>query len=166
MTKSLRYRQDPVNSATGSPARTAAGDAFSALVVLVFRLDGALTSAGDALARPAGHSTPRWRVLAAVEDGARTVSQVARGWGLARQSVQKVADDLVRERWAAYEENPGHRRAQLLRLTPRGRRALRRIQAAQRSWADALGSEIGEADLWKAAEVLGRVLEAVRSAPA
>ena len=49
-------------------------------------------------------------------------SRRSRGaWGLARQSVQRVADVLVEERFCSYEENPGHRRAQLLRITPRGR---------------------------------------------
>jgi DNA-binding MarR family transcriptional regulator len=66
-----------------------------------------LAAAGDALARPAGHTSARWRVLAAVEDGTSTVSQIARLWGLARQSAQRVADALVREGWAAYEKNPG-----------------------------------------------------------
>ena len=144
-------------------SRSPAGDAFSELVVQVFQLDGLLSAAGDALARPAGHSSARWRVLAAVEDAPSTVANIARAWGLARQSVQRVADDLVRERWAVYEENPGHRRAQLLRLTPRGRRALRRIQAAQRSWANALGGEIGESDLRQASSVLARVLHALRA---
>jgi DNA-binding MarR family transcriptional regulator len=160
MVDRLRQRQDAVTST--SPKRTPAGDAFSELVVQVFRLDGLLAGAGDALARPAGHTSARWRVLAAVEEGPLTVSQIARAWGLARQSVQRVADDLVQEGWADYEENPGHRRAQLMRLLPRGRRALHRIQAAQRSWADALGAEIGEADLRRASSILARVIRALR----
>jgi DNA-binding MarR family transcriptional regulator len=159
----LSQRQEAVNSDPGPVRRTPAGDAFSELVVQIFQLDGLLAAAGDALARPAGHSSARWRVLAAVEDAPSTVSHIARAWGLARQSVQRVADDLVREGWAVYEENPGHRRAQLVRLTPRGRRALRRIQAAQRSWANALGGEIGESDLRRASSVLARVLQALRA---
>jgi DNA-binding MarR family transcriptional regulator len=155
-------RQDAVKSDEGEGSRTAGGDAFSQLVVEAFQLDGLLTAAGDALARPAGHTSARWRVMAAVEDGPATVSQIARLWGLARQSIQRVADGLVREGWARYEENPGHRRAQLLRLTQRGHRALRKIQAAQRSWANALGEEIGEEDLRQASSILARVLEALR----
>jgi DNA-binding MarR family transcriptional regulator len=164
MVESLPHRQDAGNPEPRE--RTPAGDAFSALVVLVFQLDGELASAGDALARPAGHTTARWRVMAAVEDGPRTVSDVARGWGLARQSVQRVADDLVEGGWATYRENPGHRRAQLLRLTARGRRALRAIQAAQRSWADELGTKIGEAGLREASAVLTRVLDELRAGSA
>ena len=163
MAGSLQTRQDAVNSASTHPSRTPAGDAFSELVVQVFQLDGLLTAAGDALARPAGQSTARWRVLAAAEGGPSTVSQIARAWGLARQSVQRVADALVREGWAVYEENPGHRRAQLLRLTPRGRRVLFKMQVAQRSWANALGAEIGQPDLRQASAVLARMLKALRA---
>jgi DNA-binding MarR family transcriptional regulator len=156
MTNGSARRQNAVKP--GPARRTPPGDAFSELVVSVFRLNGALTAAGDTLAQPAGQTTARWRVLASVEDAPRTVSQIARGWGLARQSVQRVADALVRDGLAVYRENPGHRRAHLLHLTPRGRRALRTIQAAQRGWADALGAEIGEADLRQASSVLARVL--------
>ena len=140
-------------------SRTPEGDALSELVVHVFRLNGLLVSTGDSLAQPAGQTSARWRVLATVEDGPSTIAQIARSWGLARQSVQRVADVLVEERYCLYEENPGHRRAQLLRITPRGRRALHTIQAAQRAWADALGAEIGEADLRKANAVLARAIE-------
>jgi DNA-binding MarR family transcriptional regulator len=162
MAQTLANRQEAVNRGTAD--RTPAGDAFSALVVQVFQLDGLLADAGDELARPAGQTSARWRVLAAVEEAPSTVSQIARLWGLARQSVQRVADVLVEEGWATYEENPGHRRARLLRLTGRGRRALRQIQAAQGSWADALGGEIGEADLRRATAILALVQDALRAA--
>jgi DNA-binding MarR family transcriptional regulator len=80
---------------------------------------------------------------------------------LARQSVQRVADLIERDALAAYEDNPHHRRAKLLRLTPRGRAALRDIQTRQRTWADALGKEIGEQDLRRASVVLDRALRAL-----
>jgi DNA-binding MarR family transcriptional regulator len=163
MSVNLTQRQDAVNSTAPPASRTPAGDAFSELVVQIFRLEGLLAAAGDELAKPAGQTTARWRVLAAVEEEPLTVSQVARVWGLARQSVQRVADALVREGFAFYEANPGHRRAQLLRLTPPGRRTLHKIQAAQRSWASALGAEIGEAQLRQGSSVLARVLQALKA---
>ena len=76
--------------------------------------------------------------------------------------MQRLADVLVREGFAVYEDNPAHRRAKLLRITPQGRSALRTIQAAQRAWADALGAELGEAELQQASVVLDKVLQAVR----
>lgn len=143
------------------PARTPAGDAFTTVVVQILRLNGHLTAAGDALARPAGQSSARWQVMGVAEHGPATVAQIARALGLARQSVQRVADLLARDALAEYVANPADRRADLLQLTDAGRGALRAIQAAQRSWADELGAEIGEDDLRRASAVLGRVLEAV-----
>jgi len=62
---------------------------------------------------------------------------------------------------AVYQENPSHRRAQLLVLTPKGRSALCMIQSAQRVWANQLGAEIGETDLRKANAILARVQRVV-----
>jgi DNA-binding MarR family transcriptional regulator len=71
-----------------------------------------------------------------------------------------VADVLERDGLVTYEENPAHRRAQLVRLTPRGRSALRRIRTAQLEWADALGDRIGTRDLRTANGILARIIEA------
>lgn len=158
--KRLARRQHAVDQDDAASGRTSAGDALSELVVHVFRLDGMLKAAGDKLAKPARQTTARWRVLAAVEQGPMTVAQIARAWSLARQSVQRVADLLERDGLVTYEENPAHRRAQLVRLTPRGRSALRRIRVAQREWANALGDQIGAKDLRRANGILARIIEA------
>lgn len=163
MSPKLSKRQHTVNSRAAGPARTPAGDAFSALVVQIFRLHNALAAAGDALARPAGQTSARWQVLAAIEDEPRTVAGIARAYGLARQSVQRIADLVAKEALAGYEKNPADRRSDLLRLTGSGRAALRRIQAAQRVWADRLGAELGERHLRQAGEVLARALTQVAS---
>jgi DNA-binding MarR family transcriptional regulator len=133
-------------------------------VVQVFRLDGALTAAGDALARPTGQTSARWRVLAAVEPESMSVAQIARSWGLTRQSVQRIADALERDGLVAYEDNPSHRRAKLVRLTSRGRDTLAAIQQAQRDWANELGKRIGAADLDAANDILAGLLAALDDA--
>ena len=142
-------------------ARTAAGDALAAVAIRVLRLAGPLTAAGDALARPAGQTSARWQVLAAADNAPATVADIARMLGLARQSVQRVADVLADEGLVDTQDNPDHARAKLLRLAPRGRAALATIQAAQRAWADALGAEIGEAELRRATPALDRLLAAL-----
>jgi DNA-binding MarR family transcriptional regulator len=149
-------RQDAVK-----PARTPAGDAFSDVVVRLIRLQGFLTAAGDALARPAGQTSARWQVLAAIEDEPRSVATIAHLLMLARQSVQRVADILESEGLVAYEANPRHRRAKLVRLTPKGRKTLARIQDAQRTWADALGAELGVHDLTRLRNYLDDFLAVV-----
>jgi DNA-binding MarR family transcriptional regulator len=161
--RSLRKRQNAVKPrpTRREASRTGAGDALSELVVHVFRLNGLLTAAGDAMAAPAGQTSARWRVLAAIEGAPLTVPQIARAWWLSRQSVQRVADVLVKEGLAMYEDNPGHRRSKLLRITSHGLSALSTIRRAQRVWADELGGELGETDLRTANEILARMVEAL-----
>jgi DNA-binding MarR family transcriptional regulator len=150
-----------VRDESANAARTPAGDALSVFAVQVLRLAGLLIETGDTLAKPAGQTSARWRVLAVVDHAPATVATIARALGQARQSVQRIADLLAAEGLADFGDNPDDRRAMLLRLTPRGRAALRKIQAAQRVWADAIGAEIGARDLRSASETLARVTEAL-----
>jgi DNA-binding MarR family transcriptional regulator len=163
MDSTVATGQHVVNADVGPPLRTPAGDAFTAVLGQVIGLTRRFTTVGEALARPAGQTLARWLVMEAVQDAPATVAQVARRLHLARQGVQRLADVLVRDGLAAYEDNPAHRRAKLLRLTPSGRSTLRTIQAAQVAWADALGAEVGEEDLRQAGILLDRVLRAVGS---
>jgi DNA-binding MarR family transcriptional regulator len=150
-------RQDAVNTRR----RTPAGDAFSLVAFQILRLSGLLTAAGDVLAAPAGQTSARWQVLAAAEHGPATVAQIARALGLARQSVQRVADALAVEGLVGYEDNPNHQRARLVRLSRSGAAALAEIQRGQRAWADELGAELGERELRRIAPVLERMSAAL-----
>jgi DNA-binding MarR family transcriptional regulator len=78
---------------------------------------------------------------------------------LARQSVQRIADLLVKDGLAVYTENPTHKRAKLLRLNARGLKALRVIEKAQRVWANNLGKEVSKRELEKVTKVLAQLLE-------
>lgn len=161
----MAKRQHAVKPHGGEIRSTPAGIAFSSLVVEALRLHGPLIAAGNAMARPAGQTETRWQVLEVIGNGPASVAEVARVFGLTRQSVQRTADTLVRDGLAVYEENPRHRRAKLLRLTPAGRSALGVMQVAQRAWADELGAELGEGDLRLAADVLHRVRHALERRP-
>jgi DNA-binding MarR family transcriptional regulator len=160
MTTRIPRRQHAVKE---EPApRTPAGDAFTDLVFQVVQLIRLFTAAGEELSRPVGQTLARWLVLEAVQREPATVAGIARSMELTRQSVQRVADLLVAEGFATYQDNPSHRRAKLIRPTPAGLEALERIQAAQRAWADKLGAELGEGDLRTANRILERVLAAMR----
>ncbi|MGH2381223.1 MAG: MarR family winged helix-turn-helix transcriptional regulator, partial [Candidatus Limnocylindria bacterium] len=156
----VQKRQHDVNR-PGRPPRTPAGDAYTGFVVQVAAFGGFITAAGEALARVGGQTLARWVILDAIEDAPATVAQIARRRGIARQAVQRVADLLVDDGLATYEDNPRHRRARLLRPTRRGRRVVRVIAEAQQPWADALGAEIGEAKLRRAGALLGEIQRAV-----
>jgi DNA-binding MarR family transcriptional regulator len=161
MTRTIPTRQHAVNGRATSPTRTPAGSAFSVFVVRVFQIHGLLIEAGNKLARPAGQTSARWQILAAIDDRPATVSGIARALSLARQSVQRLADVLEREGLVLFEDNPHHHRAKLLRLTRHGRAALKAIQGRQRPWADALGAQIGEDSLRAVNEQLTRIFGAL-----
>jgi DNA-binding MarR family transcriptional regulator len=162
MEPTVTARQHVVNGDDRPPERTPAGEAFTSFLGQVIGLTRRFTTAGEALAKPAGQTLARWLVMETVHDRPATVAQIARTLLLARQGVQRLADLLVHDGLAVYEDNPAHRRAKLLRLTPEGRSTLRAIQAAQRAWADAMGAELGEARLRQASGILEQVLEVLR----
>lgn len=147
------------------PARTAAGDALTELVLPVFELNGEFLAAAETMTLPVGLTPARWQVLNAIRLTPLSVAEIARrvGLGLARQSVQRVADRLVAEGWANYRDNPTHRRAKLLEPSPAGREALRRLTRAQHAWADAVGADVGEDELRSALALLARIAASSRS---
>ncbi len=127
------------------------------LIVPVIRLEAHFSRAGEAIAAAGGQTLARWLALEMVADGPASVAQIARRMELTRQSVQRVADLLQEDGLTEYMDNPAHRRAKLVRITPRGQTTLRTIQTAQRTWANSVGAEIGEADLRHASDVVDRL---------
>jgi DNA-binding MarR family transcriptional regulator len=157
---------DARQNAVKFPApRSPAGEAFNDVLLLVLRLHGSFTAAGEALAKPAGQTLARWVVLDQCRDTPATVSDIGRRLRLARQSVQRIADLLVADGLCAYRNNPHHQRAKLLELTPAGRSALYTIDTAQHSWCDTLGATIGEPTLRRTAAALQRITGAVENIP-
>jgi DNA-binding MarR family transcriptional regulator len=146
-------------------ARTSAGDALTELVLPVFELNGEFLAAADTMTRPVGLTPAWWQVLGATLDEPLPVAEIARrvGLGLARQSVQRVADLLVERGWAVYRDNPAHRRAKLLEPTLEGRTVLGGLTVAQHAWADTVGAEVGEGELRRAIAVVRQVIDASRA---
>jgi DNA-binding MarR family transcriptional regulator len=142
---------------------TPTGEAFTNLVLTVFRLNGLLLEAGDRMAAPVGQTSARWQIMGCIDEEAKSVADIARIMGLARQSVQRVADLLVKDGLAVYEENPAHKRAKLLRLNARGLKALRVIEKAQRTWANNVGKELSKRELDRVHKLLEQLLEILES---
>jgi DNA-binding MarR family transcriptional regulator len=162
-------RQEPVPAGEpgvpgGDPARTPAGDALTDLVLPVFELNGEFLAVAETMTRPVGLTPAWWQVLGATLDEALPVAEIARrvGLGLARQSVQRVADLLVGRGWAVYSDNPAHRRAKLLEPTPQGRSTLRRLTSAQHRWADTVAEAVGEEELRRALATIRKVIDSSR----
>lgn len=116
---------------------------LSELALTTFRLNGQVLALAEELARPVGLTAARWQVLGAVLTEPLPVAAIAREMGMARQSVQRIADILVDSGLAEYSENPSHRRAKLLAPTNDGLAAVRRINPAHAHAALALVAILG-----------------------
>ncbi len=123
--------------------RTPAAEALTALILEIFRVNGDLLAEGDRLTGEFRQTSSRWQVLGALRHRPESVAGIAREMGLARQSVQRTADLLEREGLVEYAENPAHRRAKLVRLTPAGRETLGGISQRQVAWTNRLAAAMG-----------------------
>lgn len=136
-------------------AESGAAEAFSRAAVAVFRLNGRFTAAVDRLTLSFGLSAARWQVLSAVTQESLSVSEVARRVGTTRQSVQRIADLLVRQGLAVYLDNPAHRRAKLLAATERGTAAKREIDSCLAELGRHLCASLGgEEEVRRTAEII------------
>lgn len=131
------------------------------LILSVFRLNGRLLAAGDALVADLGLTSARWQVLGAVAlaPSPQPVAHVAREMGLSRQSVQRIVDALVAEDVLRLAPNPHHARAKLVLLTDKGAALHAAASARQVPWANALADDVDPGAFQRATEVL-RLLEA------
>src|SRR5712671_2686254 len=122
--------------------RTAEGDAATAVVLEIFRVNGLLLAAGNRLAARERLTPARWQVLGAVALAGRplTVPQIARRMGLTRQAVQASVNRLLGEGLAEGGENPDHRRSPLIRMTELGSRKYAAIQKRQAEWVNELAA--------------------------
>ncbi len=133
--------------------RTPAGSAFTGLIIETFRLNGELLAAGDELCADLGLTSARWQVMGAIDEGSLPVAHIARNMGLTRQAVQRVADELAREGFIAFADNPHHRRAKLAGLTAKGRASLDEVNRRQAVWANRIAEGLDPAAIEAAASL-------------
>jgi DNA-binding MarR family transcriptional regulator len=126
----------------------------------IFDANRRLRDASERISATTGQTHSRRMVLQAAGDRA-TVPDIARKLGLQRQSVQRVADELVRDGLARYEENPRHRRSPLLAATAAGKDTLASIQAAHRAWVKDIEAAAGELDWARLRGDLNRIARIV-----
>src|SRR5438034_9049951 len=116
--------------------RTPAGDALTDLILDLFRLNSRMLAAGDRLVARLGLTSARWQILGAIVTAERPqpVAWLARNLGANRQNVQRIINDLHKERLVAFAANPHHRRAQLVVLTDKGRQKFDPAMRLQAPW--------------------------------
>lgn len=100
---------------------------YRLLIAEVYELAGRSRSTSEAIARRHGQTAARWHVMSVLTNRDASVSAIARRLGQTRQSVQRVADDLLRSSCVRAVPNPDHQRSPLLQLTEAGQRQLRAL---------------------------------------
>ena len=137
------------------------GAALTELFLVSFPYYGALMAAGERLTVDVGLTAARWQVLSTIarSDRPEPVANVARIMGLARQSVQRSADELERAGLITFESNPHHKRAPLMLLTQKGRMAFDEITKKQVPWVNALAKDLDVGALLAAVGLLKALRE-------
>src|SRR6185312_5748851 len=131
------------------------------IVADVFELAGRFRDDGEAIARTVGQTQARWQVMSAASADLRTVPQIARRLGVTRQNVQRIADLLVAEGSASFENNPDHRSSPFLVLSKRGQAALAQLTKVAGSSHAALTRPLAGTDSGAIHRGLRRLIQAL-----
>jgi DNA-binding MarR family transcriptional regulator len=131
------------------------------IVADIFELAGRFREQGETIAQTVGQTQARWQVMSAASADPLTVPQIARRLGVTRQNVQRIADLLVKENWAAFETNPDHKGSPFLVLSPRGQAALAKITKAARQSHAQLARKLAGSDVGALHRDLGRLIRAL-----
>ncbi|MEU8589566.1 MarR family winged helix-turn-helix transcriptional regulator [Streptomyces sp. NPDC048664] len=137
-------------------------DEMALLVADIYEAAGALRRSGEAVAAAEGQTQARWQVLSVISEQPMSVPSAARRLGVARQNVQRIANDLTKEGLAVFASNPDHRTSPLLTLTSDGRQTLQAITARAHASHRHITAHIPEADITAARTLLRNITQAVR----
>ena len=148
---------------TAMPRRTNKGAILTELIRSVFPLNGRLLEAGDRISSKVGLSSALWQVLGAINDNPRTVPQIGRIMGLARQSVQRSVNILESDGLVELVANPDHKTSPIVQLTAKGENAFSEVMKIQIDWSNNLATTFRTKDLQVAVAVLESFKEALEN---
>src|SRR5215472_2352183 len=104
-----------------------------------------LRAAGDVMTARFGQTTAEWGLLRSLDEkGPMTVAALARSRPVARQWIQRLANQLEKQGLIEFIDNPEHKRAKLMRITPAGTKLLRQIGGAFDGWANEMKKDFDE----------------------
>ena len=138
-------------------------NALLTLIVETLKLAPKFQSQGDELTRDLNLTSSRWTFLGTVAnaDKPMTIPDIARRMTLATQTVQRFADAALEEGFIELTENPDHKRARLVQLTPKGVDILLLLEQRESDWARSIAGNIKADDILEAAATLARVRERI-----
>lgn len=140
---------------------TPEGELFTEIVLELFKLSGLLVCEGDKLTKDLGLSSARWKVLGALalSNQPLTVAEIARSMGQTRQGVQRLTDEMEQEGILAYKDNPKHKRAKLVDLTPKGKKIYNKLEQKQIPWANSNSYDMSAKDMQRTLFVLRQMTQ-------
>jgi DNA-binding MarR family transcriptional regulator len=143
----------------------ATAGSYRLLIAEVYELAGRSVQTSEAIARRHGQTAARWHVMSVLADRDASASAIARRLGQARQSVHRVAADLLAASLLQAIPNPDHQRSPLLRLTETGHRVLEALtDDSARDRADRLtAAGLAPAQLDQARQVLRSLIDALNT---
>lgn len=137
------------------------GEALTDLILSLFRANNLTLAWGDRLVAPFGLTSARWQILGAIvlSERSQPVAWIARDLGANRQNVQRIVNDLHKEGLVEFQPNPHHRRAQLVVLTDKGRRAYQAAIDAYNPMVDALAEGLSLEEIRTAHRIVATLRE-------
>ena len=140
--------------------RTQAGAAMPDLILDLFRLNNRMLASGDRLVANLGLTSARWQILGTIVAAERPqpVAWLARDMGANRQNVQRIVNDLETNGLVVYAPNPHHRRASLVVLTDKGKKAFNDAMCLQAPWINRLSDGLQAEDIEKTRHLMRALL--------
>ncbi len=138
---------------------TKSGELFTQLTLEVFKLSGMLTSEGDKLTKEFGITSSRWKILGAVgmSQTPLTVPQIGRAMGQSRQAVQRLVDVMSKDSLLNLVDNPNHKRAKYIEVTPKAEEIYHQLHQKQIPWADQCSVELTVEELKTTLAVIQKI---------
>lgn len=143
--------------------RTPTGKALEDLIVEIIYTFFLIRASGSRIGAVAPWGGSYWGMLRSLKlEGPQTVPQIARSRPVPRQSIQKLANEMLEDGLIEIEDNPAHRRSKLLRLTPKGEATFQELTQHTAQEAENLGHDMDAAELQIAVTVLKRLRDKLR----
>ncbi|HEY9613630.1 helix-turn-helix domain-containing protein [Allocoleopsis sp.] len=143
--------------------RTEAGQAIEDLIIEIVATFFLLRAEGMRIGVVSPSGEGYWSVLRLLKlNGPQTVPQLARYRYVPRQSVQKLANEMLKDGVIELVNNPAHKRSKLLRLTSRGDIVFQEMSDRIAKLAETLAKQQDAAQLQNAADVVKKLHEQLR----
>lgn len=143
--------------------RTEAGHAIEDLIIEIVATFFLLRAEGMRIGVVSPSGEGYWSVLRLLKiNGPQTVPQLARYRYVPRQSVQKLANEILKDGVIELVNNPAHKRSKLLRLTSRGDIVFQEMSDRIAKLAETLAKQQDAALLKDAVDVIKKLHEQLR----